>query len=171
MDRSLIKAAVASFGTAESFLNAAGITRTRQSHQVTASGLYKFLKSAYAEFCSQVGEDIEEVLCFEDWCDGRKLDILQFPFWHLVLSMKQVIIPLIRVFQEANFELYCQALSELLPYLFANNNVHYARWLPIHLKDMFTLEEKHPRLAEEFNNGKFVVHKSSRDYWPLTKMF
>ena len=23
---------------------------------------------------------------------------------------------------------------------------------------------KHPRLAEEFNNGKFVVHKSSRDY-------
>ena len=29
---------------------------------------------------------------------------------------------------------------------------------------MHTLEEKHPRLAEEFNNGKFVVHKSSRDF-------
>ena len=78
--------------------------------------------------------------------------------------MELVILLLIRAIREANFELYCRALSELLPYLFANNNVHYARWLPIHLKDLLTLEEKHPRLAEEFNNGKFVVHKSSRDY-------
>ena len=160
----LFEAGVASSGTAESFLSAASITRTRQANQVTASSLYKLLKSAYADYCSQIGEDIEGMLSFEDWCDGRKLDSPQFHFWHLVLSMELVILLLIRAFQEANFELYCRALSELLPYLFANNNVHYARWLPIHLKDMLTLEEKHPQLAEEFNNGKFVVHKSSRDY-------
>ena len=45
----LFEAGVASSGTSESFLSAASITRTRQAHQVTASGLYKLFKSAYAD--------------------------------------------------------------------------------------------------------------------------
>ena len=103
----LFEAGVALSGTAESFLSAASITRTRQAHQVTASSLYKLLKSAYADYCSQIGEDIEGMLSFEDGCDGRKLDSPQFHFWHLVLSMELVILLLIRAFREANFELYC----------------------------------------------------------------
>ena len=71
---------------------------------------------------------------------------------------------LIRSFREANFDLYCQSLAELIPYFFANNNVNYARWLPIHFRDMMTLAQKHPQLANEFHRGKFVVHKSGRDF-------
>ena len=55
----LFEAGVASSGTAKSFMSAASITRTHQAHQVTVSSLYKLLKSAYADYCSQVGEDIE----------------------------------------------------------------------------------------------------------------
>ncbi|KAJ8415350.1 hypothetical protein AAFF_G00423300 [Aldrovandia affinis] len=66
--------------------------------------------------------------------------------------------------EEANFFLYCQSLAELIPYFFANNNVNYARWLPIHYRDMVTLEQKHPQLAQEFQSGNFVVHKSSRQF-------
>ena len=29
---------------------------------------------------------------------------------------------------------------------------------------MVTLEQKHPQLAQEFQSGKFVVHKSSREF-------
>ena len=71
---------------------------------------------------------------------------------------------LIRAFREGNFDLYSQAMSELIPYFFANNNVNYARWLPIHLRDIVSLEQKHPRLAEEFKQGKFVVHKTTREF-------
>ena len=74
------------------------------------------------------------------------------------------ILSLFRAFREGNFTLYREALSELLPYAFANNNMNYARWLSIHLKDMMTLEQQHPQLAVEFHNGKFVVHKSSREF-------
>lgn len=81
--------------------------------------------------------------------------------------MELTIFSLIRSFREANFRLYCQALQELLPYFFANNNVNYARWLPIHLKDMLCLEQKHPAIATEFHNGKFVVHKSVRKFSAL----
>ena len=42
--------------------------------------------------------------------------------------------------------------------------MNYARWLPIHLKDMLTLDEKHPQIAEVFHAGKFVVHKTGRNF-------
>eukprot|EP00112_Aurelia_sp_Birch-Aquarium-sp1_P002705 Seg1300.7 transcript_id=Seg1300.7/GoldUCD/mRNA.D3Y31 product="hypothetical protein" protein_id=Seg1300.7/GoldUCD/D3Y31 len=37
---------------------------------------------------------------------------------------------------------------------------NYARWLPVHLKDMTELKEKHPGIAREFSKGKFCVQKS-----------
>src|SRR5260221_268128 len=104
------------------------------------------------------------MLSFEAWCESRRLQSPQFRFWNLVLSMELVILLLIRSFREANFTLYCQSLAELKPYFFARNNVNYARWLPIHLRDMVTMKQKHPELAQEFQSGKFVVHKTSHDF-------
>ena len=45
-----------------------------------------------------------------------------------------------------------------------NNNVNCTQWLPIDLIDMLTLEERHPQMAKTFHDGKFVVHKSNRDF-------
>ena len=42
----LIEAGIASSGTAESFLSASSVTKTRLAHQVTACVLYKLLKCA-----------------------------------------------------------------------------------------------------------------------------
>lgn len=104
------------------------------------------------------------MLSFNGWCEKRKLESPQFKFWRLVLSMELVILLLVRAFREANFSLYCHSLAELIPYFFSNKNMNYVRWLPIHLRDMLTLKEKHPHLAQEFESGKFVVHKSSREF-------
>ncbi|KAJ8353458.1 hypothetical protein SKAU_G00210250 [Synaphobranchus kaupii] len=160
----LVEAGVASSGTADSFLSASSVTRTRQVHQITACCLYKLLKAAYTDYCTDSTEHPDRVLSFEDWCERYKQQSPQFQFWDLVLSMELVIFSLIRAFREANFTLYCQALSELIPYFFANNNVNYARWLPVHLRDMLTLHQIHPELALEFHNGRFVVHKSSWEF-------
>ena len=64
----------------------------------------------------------------------------QFAFLYMILAMELTSLSLVRAFREAKFVLYCQALSALIPYFFANNNTNYARWLPIHLRDMLTLE-------------------------------
>ena len=40
----IVEAGIASSGTAESFLYASSVTRTRQMHQVTVSTLYKILR-------------------------------------------------------------------------------------------------------------------------------
>lgn len=78
--------------------------------------------------------------------------------------MELIVFSLVRSFREANFNLYCQALSALIPFFFANNNVNYARWLPIHLRDMVPLEQTHPEVFHEFQLGKFVVHKTHREF-------
>jgi len=163
----LTDAGVASSGTAESFLTASSVTRTRQAHQVTAASLYRLMKTAYTDYCNEAIENSTEVIDLEDWCEQRKLQSPQFQFWYLILSMELTILALIRSFREANFELYCDALSELIPYFFANNNINYARWLPIHLRDMMSLEQHHPQVASEFRNGNFVVHKSCREFSAL----
>ena len=81
--------------------------------------------------------------------------------------MELVIFLLIWSFREANFSLYCEVLSELIPYFFANNNTNYARWLSIHLRDMLSLDKKHPELAQEFRRGNFVDTKTRRNFSAL----
>lgn len=71
---------------------------------------------------------------------------------------------LIRSFREADFELYKSSLDELIPYFFANNNTNYARWLPIHLRDMLSIENQHPDVAREFKKGNFAIHKSPKNF-------
>ena len=42
--------------------------------------------------------------------------------------------------------------------------MNYARWLPVHLKDMMSLEQQHPEVTREFHKGNFVVHTSRREF-------
>ncbi|XP_076078833.1 uncharacterized protein LOC143048849 [Mytilus galloprovincialis] len=48
----------------------------------------------------------------------------------------------------------------LIPWFFALDHPNYARWLPIHVRDMFALDTIAPSIATEFESGHFVVHKT-----------
>ena len=45
----LVEAGIATAGTAESFLSACSISKTRQAHKITSACLYKVLKTATIE--------------------------------------------------------------------------------------------------------------------------
>ena len=157
----LAQAEVVSSGTAESLLSASNVTKTRQIHQVTASCLYTLQKEAFSKQCS---EQSDPEIDFQRWCEKRKEESPQFQFWDLVLNMQLVIFSFVRSLREANFNLYCEVLANMIPFFFANNNVKYARWLSIHLRDMMYLEKMHPDVYQEFQKGKFVVHKSMTEF-------
>ena len=44
--------------------------------------------------------------------------------------------------------------------MFAPDLVNYSRWLPIHIRDLVNLKERHPSVYAEFEQGKFVVRKT-----------
>ena len=56
--------------------------------------------------------------------------------------------------------MYLDALTELVPWFHALDHTHYARWIPVHLKDMAELITKHPDVARKFSEGHFTVHKT-----------
>ena len=113
----IVEAGVASSGAAESFLKVSSVTKTRQAHQITACSLHTLMNEAYQDYCSE--DSAESSLTFEDWCGMRKQQSPKFKFWHMVLDMQLVLFLLIRSFREGNFDLYREALSELIPYFFA----------------------------------------------------
>ena len=88
----IVETDIASSGTAESFLSASSVTRTRKAHQITASCLYKVLKDEYEYYCNEAGTIAGTILSFEDWYQKRLKESPQFHFWHLVLSINVTIL-------------------------------------------------------------------------------
>ena len=62
----LTEAGIASSGTAESFLTASSVTKTKFAHQVTACALYKMLQCAYDRYKKENSSD-SDINEFEYW--------------------------------------------------------------------------------------------------------
>ena len=58
--------------------------------------------------------------------------------------------------------MYLDALTELAGWFHALDHTNYARWIPVHLKDMAELPERHPETARKFREGSFIVHKKTK---------
>ena len=156
----LVQAGIASAGTADSFLRAAHVARTRHAHQVTAATLNILQHHAYDDYAKAADKD--QHLSFEEWCQRRIKQCPQFQYWSLVLSLEVCILNFVRSLREADFDMYLNTLWELLPWFFALDHTHYARWIPVHLRDMVSLHRTHPDVLEEFRAGMFTVQKTSR---------
>ncbi len=65
--------------------------------------------------------------------------------------------------------MYLQVCDELCAWFHVMDHTNYARWLPVHVRDMTLLRDKHPRVYMEFLNGNFVVQKSRRKFSLMAK--
>ena len=81
------------------------------------------MKEAYQDYCST--DFGWSALSFEYWCQKRNVESPQFEFWIPLLDIELTVFMLIQSFREGDFNLYREALSELSPYLFANNVMNY----------------------------------------------
>ena len=149
---------VYSSGKADSCLQASHVKRTRYAHQVTLATLAKLQEDEFIKYKEECKP--ESPLSFAAWCDLRETQSAMFLFWNIVIELEERIMLLVRSFRECNFSLYVSVLNELAPWFFSMDRHNYARWLPVHLKDMAELKEKHPCIAREFSNGKFCVQRS-----------
>ena len=89
----LTQADVASPGTADSFLKASHVTRTRRAHQITASGLYLLLQKAYAEYREEANGVL---MSLEDWHKERAAACPHFHFWSIILQLELTVMMYVR---------------------------------------------------------------------------
>ena len=59
-----------------------------------------------------------------------------FMYWDLILRYETLILIFVRAHREKNFALYVEILEKLTPLFFALDHVNYARWMPVHIRDM-----------------------------------
>ena len=55
-----MQAEIASSGTADSFIKATYVTKTRHAHEVTAACLYALIRRAYTDYSTSVGPNQNE---------------------------------------------------------------------------------------------------------------
>ena len=159
----LVQARVATPGTADSLLKACHVTRARDAHQVTVSSLYLLLQKAYLKYKNSL-EEGDAPLALEDWCAQKTTTCPQFQFWSIILQLQLEFLIFMRSIREGNFLLYTDALTKLVPWFFALGHTNYARWIPVHLRDMNSLKYDHPSVYDYFLEGKFVVQKTTRRF-------
>jgi len=140
----LADADVTTPGKAESLLKSSHVKRARHVHIVTCSTLWILLHQAYDEYCQAESEPSS----YEDWCTRQKEKCPQFKYWHTVMEMQLLLLIFVRSLREGNFQMYLASLSAIVPWFFALDHTHYCRWLPVHIRDMSTLEARLPDVAE-----------------------
>ena len=149
--------------TADSFLKASHVTRTRRAHQFTASNLYLIQQHAYMEYI-QTLEDASKVESFEDWCDARSDACPTFQFWYLILKLELAVMVFMRAIREADFLLYIEALSKIVPWFFVLDHTHYSGWVLIHPRDIVSLKQLHPDVYAAVLKGNFAIKMSRRAF-------
>ena len=104
----LIQANITSSGTADSFIRASHVTKTRHAHRVTAATLHTLLKQAYSEdFTPNDGNTTQpDDEVFEEWCTQRAKASVHFDYWLKTLSLEVLLLVYTRSLREGNFELY-----------------------------------------------------------------
>ena len=156
----LTQPGIATAGTADSFLKGAHVKRTRHAHQVTCSALSILINTAYDVYRKETSAP----LSFNDWCVEKAEVCPQFQYWYMVMHLECVYLIYVRSLREGNFSLYVLVLRALAPWFFALDHTHYARWDPVHIRDMTTLHQRLPQIAKEFDQGNFIVHKTTRSF-------
>lgn len=149
-DIALSNADIFTSGTAESCLHSSHITRTRTSHQITAAVLFILKRRVFKK------EGIDESM-YDQWEKSKSLANPQFYYWNAVLQLELLYLTFVKSLRERDFELYISTLEKMVPWFFALDHIHYARWISVHIRDMRNLQKMHPEIYKSFKNGTFKV--------------
>ena len=139
------------------------MTRARRVHQVTVCSLQKLLDHAYRQYTENRPED-EMPMSKEDWTKKRIDESPTFQFWFLAMELILLTLVFIKSLRKGDFDLYVQALTKLVPWMFALDHTNYARWLSVHIRDMASMADAHPITYAEFQKDHFVIHKSRKRF-------
>jgi len=158
----LVQAGVATAGVAESLITASHVKRSRYAHTVTAAALYCNIAECYKRYCEECEDGSSS--SFGQWRDDMEKSSVQFLYWSSVLELELLVLSFVRSLRTSNFNLYVDYLQKLAPCFFAFDHTNYARWLPVHIRDMLTLGKTHPDVYNEFVAGKFTISKSGHKF-------
>lgn len=101
---------------------------------------------------------------FKDWCVDMERHHPQFRYSNKTFELQVLFLQFMQSQRTANFEMYITTLGRIIPWMFAMDHYHYARWLSVHVRDLVQLRHEAPDVWREFQNGLFVTQKTSHRF-------
>ena len=157
----LSQAQVLPSGCAHSALNEHHIKRTRYALQLSLMYIHLLKHTAYSAYCSAVHGTAES---HQVWEQLSRTENPQFKYWPTITELDLLMCRFILSLIEGDFPLYVQACDELCAWFRVMDHTNYARWLSVHVRDMFQLCETHPDIHAKFLKGNFVVQTSPHKF-------
>lgn len=126
----------------------------RHAHQVTLLALTSLKKEAF----SLLGGTKTLALWESEMCERSPT----FQFWNMIIYYETLILIFVRAHREKQFAVYVEVLEALVHLFFILDHVNYARWVPIHLRDMKSLPKS---IREKFEQeGNWVISKTRNKF-------
>ena len=149
----LSQAGIASSG----FLKASHLTRTRHAHQVTALALGKLQENAFL-YTDEACHDEDK----ETWRQNMVQKSPTFQYWDTILNIELLGL----IFIRSHRGLYVESLKAMVPWFFALDHYNYARWIPIHIRDM---ESQFSRNLRNMATGSSAKPPTDSQPYQLTR--
>ena len=157
----LVTADVCTSGRADSFLKAQHVKRSRYAHQITVAALHILQVEAYTAFQSDKDTPNED---FKTWKNTRTSQSANFRYWNTTIKLQSLLLMLVSSIRKRDFQLYVDVLIQLCPWLFAMDQMHYARWLSVFVHSLQELPIRHPSVYAAFCAGQFTSSKTARPF-------
>ena len=121
---------------------------------MTLLALAKLQHEAWATFLASSPESNEA--SFNTWRQHMISKSPTFQFWDIVMDFEIMVLIFVHAHRTKIFDVYVESLDNLVQWFFALDHVNYARWIPIHIRDMQSLPQS---ISEELKKC-WVVQKT-----------
>ena len=91
----------------------------------------------------------------------------QFDYWYKVWQLELLFLQFLRSQRQQRFVPYVESLGKIIPWMFALDHYHYARWMTVHVRDLLALEVNCPTTHAQFLKGNFVMQKTRHKFSAL----
>ena len=149
--------AIETIGLETAFLDVNHIHKARYAVQLSVVAIYSCLKEAHLN--SQSSEPLFS------WAKACAKTNNMFKYWLLVLNFQIDYLLFVRSLREGNYALFVNVLSSLVIWFFIFDQIHYARWVSVHVQDLLTMPITCPVIhGQIFSQGHFAVQISNREF-------
>ncbi len=174
-------------GSLNGFLSGKHYSRCKRVHQILAVSLESLHFKRFIETEAGISnEDIRDLLtqmgrdhpisispAFEELFDRYeqyRQDTLDgkhgrtAKFWIMYVHFMALYHQLNRAFRTGDHQLFIHVIPEILGLFFAFNHQNYARWLTRYLDNLLRMEDTHPGITEEFENGALSIRRTNKRF-------
>lgn len=166
-------------GAVQLVLQGKRYAKAMRAHKLTYQALWQilmpmfrdWLRSKHPLLLDEIDKEIDdplklaEVLAsdifqgqLDNFMKSRSNDDVNFAFWIGYMNMISILLRFTRALRDGKWELYCESVCDMLPYLRRYDHLNYAKSVTAYLIEMSQLPEE---IRRQFYEGDFVVKRSS----------